>query len=275
MNIKRVLTHNGMFHADEVLAIAGIKREFPNVEILRISRDSIPEEDLKNPEVWIVDIGGVYAPKTGQYDHHQASNLEASCTIVFKKLWESLWKEKGVSWWYLKNHLLNYVSDVDKGLILERGEIPTFNSLIRTLNGKWEDSDLNFSKALLIAEISLEGYISSSISFEEEFTPFKEVAILDESRNYAMILGARAQKFAHWKQYLEVLEWDECKYLITEVSTEGKTSYKVISRNSIEWPISKHPEQTFLHNSGFLCDTGSLESARDMVRLSINKLKNK
>jgi uncharacterized UPF0160 family protein len=66
-NLKRIVTHNGNFHTDEVFACAVLSiLNDGAVEILR-SRD---------PEVWatgdyVVDVGGVYDEAKGRFDHHQ------------------------------------------------------------------------------------------------------------------------------------------------------------------------------------------------------------
>lgn len=59
-------THNGEFHADDVLAVAAL-RLIVNVNIIR-TRDpaKLAECDV------IVDVGAVYDPATGRFDHHQS-----------------------------------------------------------------------------------------------------------------------------------------------------------------------------------------------------------
>ena len=66
--IKRIGTHNGTFHCDEVLACYLVTRlpEYRHAEIIR-TRD--PKE-LATCQV-VVDVGGVYDPSKHRYDHHQ------------------------------------------------------------------------------------------------------------------------------------------------------------------------------------------------------------
>ena len=64
---KEILTHPGSAHKDEFLACcllistndAPIKRREPT------------PEDLKNPEMAVVDVGGEHLPEMGNFDHHQ------------------------------------------------------------------------------------------------------------------------------------------------------------------------------------------------------------
>ena len=65
-----VITHNGVFHADDVVAVVLLtmfgKMMNINVEIVR-SRDpaGVAKADV------VVDVGGVYDPENGKFDHHQ------------------------------------------------------------------------------------------------------------------------------------------------------------------------------------------------------------
>jgi len=70
MAAKKIGTHNGTFHCDEVLACFMLKQlaEFKNAEIVR-SRDPklLDECDI------VVDVGGVFDPVRMRFDHHQKS----------------------------------------------------------------------------------------------------------------------------------------------------------------------------------------------------------
>ncbi|EGR33761.1 hypothetical protein IMG5_039660 [Ichthyophthirius multifiliis] len=71
MQTKKVATHSGCFHCDEVLACTMLTRytnEFKNCSITR-TRDQkiIDEHDI------VVDVGGLYDPSKHRYDHHQNS----------------------------------------------------------------------------------------------------------------------------------------------------------------------------------------------------------
>ena len=65
-----IVTHNGKFHADESLAVAILKRlpEYKSAKVIRTRDISI----INTADV-VVDVGGVYDPKTYRYDHHQPS----------------------------------------------------------------------------------------------------------------------------------------------------------------------------------------------------------
>lgn len=66
-NLKKIVTHSGNFHTDEVFACA----------VLSILNDGAVEiVRSRDPEVWatadyVVDVGGVYDEAKGRFDHHQ------------------------------------------------------------------------------------------------------------------------------------------------------------------------------------------------------------
>lgn len=61
----RIGTHDGSFHADEVLAIAILTSIFPNHHIIR-TRDP----DTLSWVDCVVDVGGIYDHSNRRYDHH-------------------------------------------------------------------------------------------------------------------------------------------------------------------------------------------------------------
>lgn len=63
-----IVTHNGWYHADDVLAVSVLSVLYPNAEIIR-TRD---EEVIKNSDI-AVDVGNEYIPNKNRYDHHQVN----------------------------------------------------------------------------------------------------------------------------------------------------------------------------------------------------------
>jgi hypothetical protein len=67
MSLTLILTHPGGSHKDELLAcslLAAVHR----VPIVR--REPTPE-DLADPTIAVVDVGGEHAPERNNFDHHQ------------------------------------------------------------------------------------------------------------------------------------------------------------------------------------------------------------
>ncbi len=62
----RIVTHSGKFHADDAWAVAALNILFPEAEIVR-TRDPA----LVEAADFAVDVGGVWDPSNGRFDHHQ------------------------------------------------------------------------------------------------------------------------------------------------------------------------------------------------------------
>ncbi len=67
---KKLITHSGSFHADEVFACATLsimlEAQGETFKIIR-TRD---EEKIKRGD-YVFDVGGIYDPKINRFDHHQ------------------------------------------------------------------------------------------------------------------------------------------------------------------------------------------------------------
>lgn len=63
---KKIATHSGSFHADDVFGVAVLAAVFPDHELVR-TRDA-SEIDAAD---FVVDVGGVWDPAKGRFDHHQ------------------------------------------------------------------------------------------------------------------------------------------------------------------------------------------------------------
>jgi uncharacterized UPF0160 family protein len=61
-----IATHSGKFHADDICAVTVLDIVFPGCELVRTrDLDRIAQADFA------VDVGGVWDPQTGRFDHHQ------------------------------------------------------------------------------------------------------------------------------------------------------------------------------------------------------------
>src|SRR5690349_14962788 len=61
-----IVTHGGKFHADDAWAVAVIKVLHPEAELVRTRDQAI----IDRGDV-VIDVGGIWDPATGRFDHHQ------------------------------------------------------------------------------------------------------------------------------------------------------------------------------------------------------------
>ena len=64
-----IATHSGTFHTDEVTAYAVLRYLFP-ANILIRTRDA----ELIDGANLAIDVGHIYDPVRGRFDHHQANS---------------------------------------------------------------------------------------------------------------------------------------------------------------------------------------------------------
>jgi len=85
-----IATHSGKFHADDVWAVAVLTIVFPGCELVR-TRDPARIEAAD----FAVDVGGVWDPSTGRFDHHQKGFAGARQSGVAYASAGLVWKEHG------------------------------------------------------------------------------------------------------------------------------------------------------------------------------------
>ena len=85
-----IATHSGKFHADDVWAVMVLDLVFPGCELVR-TRDQarIAAADFA------VDVGGVWEPQTGRFDHHQKGFSGARQSGVLYASAGLVWREHG------------------------------------------------------------------------------------------------------------------------------------------------------------------------------------
>jgi uncharacterized UPF0160 family protein len=85
-----IATHSGKFHADDVWAVTVLDIVFPGCELIR-TRD--PE--LIRAADFAVDVGGIWDPQTGRFDHHQKGFEGARLSGVVYASAGLVWKTHG------------------------------------------------------------------------------------------------------------------------------------------------------------------------------------
>ena len=85
-----IVTHSGKFHADDAWAVAALKILFPQAEVIR-TRDTARVEAAD----FAVDVGGVWDPALGRFDHHQKGFDGARPTGVPYASAGLVWKQYG------------------------------------------------------------------------------------------------------------------------------------------------------------------------------------
>ena len=85
-----IVTHGGKFHADDAWAVAVIKVLHPEAELVRTRDQAI----IDRGDV-VIDVGGIWDPATGRFDHHQKGFSGARQSGVPYASAGLVWREYG------------------------------------------------------------------------------------------------------------------------------------------------------------------------------------
>jgi uncharacterized UPF0160 family protein len=208
-NNKKLITHDGSFHADDIFAAAALsmmlEKEGKNVEIIR-SRD---------PEIWktgdyVFDVGGIYDEEKNLFDHHQAGGAGkgpfgvdySSLGLVWKKFGEKISGSKK-SAEIIEKRLCAPIDAVDNGIDLTENKYEIapyyiqsfFHSMVPTWKEGDEKIDLIFLECVEIAKkVLLREIIQANDLVEAEETVLK---VYSESGNKKIIVVDKNYPFEY------------------------------------------------------------------------------
>lgn len=191
-----IATHNGKFHADDVFGVALLRQLYPSAQVVR-TRD----QEILNQADIVLDVGGVFDPKTLRFDHHQLSSGARESGILYSAfglLWQHYGKEfcgNDSVWQKIDSRLVTAIDAVDNGQDLY--EVSDFGTRPFDLSeylglfnpiGQDEDFDTQFEVAVGLATTVLlrlkaryEDVIAAQEYFLEEYskTPDPRYVVLD------------------------------------------------------------------------------------------------
>lgn len=203
------ITHNGVFHADEVFATALLSM-ISGVRLIRTR--SVKAED-KPEGVIMYDIGGKYSVWDKVFDHHQKDfsliHEDRTKLSSFGMLWylygrfvlcdvyDCPTRYIELAFNDINNRLVKWTDDRDNGQLPQSEEL-TISSMISSFNPAWDEESPNenacFVKAVDFAYTVLNNLIRSVVS------EYKAVDIVEdkigEAEGKVLNLGSY---IAHWQ----------------------------------------------------------------------------
>lgn len=248
----KIITHNGIFHADEVFAVAllysTIFRDKEDDCILHRTRN-IAATDYTDDNVWIIDVGGIYDPSKKLFDHHHDATLPASCILVLDYLLSS-----GHISTELYNELykpLKAVSDIDTGGFAQFNGFQV-NSLIKSFNCIGQEG---FNASLDVCMCYIETCIDSVKQGEESLKLWENAEKIGDHIRVC-------EKFPiHWKRY------DNARYIVYPL--DGK--WNVLTINSELHPLVANGKETFIHAGKFLAVYENKQDAIDSLNHTLEQ----
>lgn len=155
-----VATHNGPFHADDVLSFA-LVRTFvdPAASVVRTrDKDVLAGADM------VFDVGGDYEPDALRFDHHQASYQGPLSSAGMVLAWlKATGKVDPALADFLNARMVLYVDDVDNGRVAPKANVPCFTTLVDGYNrgcSELSEFDTRFLDAARMAADALRGLMA-------------------------------------------------------------------------------------------------------------------
>jgi len=186
--IKYCITHNGLFHADDVFATAWLSKYF-NLDVCENNfhrTNDIKQCEMDNPDIIIYDIGLTYSKSKKIFDHHQKDKPHrdngypyAAFGLIFQEyndLPEFVYNT-------LVNRLVIPIELADNGMA--QIDVPHYsiNHVINLFNHINDDNNTcryaNFIEAVKIASIVIDKEISLAIKQEEDYKSIISSKIID------------------------------------------------------------------------------------------------
>ncbi|UYI28126.1 MYG1 protein [Encephalitozoon cuniculi] len=296
----KLITHNERFHYDEVLASCILLRIYPDAEIVR-TRDKtlIDSGDI------VYDVGGVFDPGLGRFDHHQRTFFEtfspkysvklSSSGLIFKYFHRKLLSLYGIessSRTYdlvvdkIYSEFFLYADAIDNGQDIY-GEIKprSIADLVNLFNvdGSGRDAETEgFYEVLRIVDKDLDNYMKRiklwTDNYEHMENKIKEtsgpILVLDKHYSTDLVLEIEAQNgkdfkfmvFPHRGAY-RVIAIPKHKGTFETKNPLRKEWRGLVNEELVE--ASGIEGCTFVHSSGFMGINSTLENALKMCTESL------
>jgi uncharacterized UPF0160 family protein len=164
--MKKLITHNGSFHTDDIFAAATLSLVLEKKgEAFEIIRTRDPE--IINSGDYVFDVGGVYDEEKNRFDHHQVGGAGrrvfgegddrveieyAACGLVWKKFGIELTQSiEAVG--FLDKRLFAPIDANDNGFDLVERKYKVFpysiQDFFRVMRPTWNEKDLEVDKMFL------------------------------------------------------------------------------------------------------------------------------
>jgi len=291
--MKKIVTHNGKFHSDDVFAVAtlGLVLGEEPFEVLR-TRDP---EVIKNGD-YVVDIGGEYKEEENKFDYHQIGGAGergngipyASFGLVWKKFGAGLCGSPEVAL-RIDEKLAQVVDAGDNGVdIVKEYVFPevynyTITGVVNMFRPTWKEKDVSFDEKFLEAVSLVRQILEREIKVTKD-----QVEVEDKIReNYnkaedkkLIIFKGEEEDYGRENVVRVLLDYPEPLYAVSYRSDVGNWQIVAINKDKKTFETRKPfpeewrglrdeelvkatgvPDAIFCHRGGFMCVAGRREGA--------------
>lgn len=285
-NHIQVVTHDGIFHADELLACAALSVAYgrDNLAIIRTRDAKILDLATSEEDTWVVDVGGDFNPSMLNFDHHMRDfnvpNRHGNKLSSFGMVVEALLRRSFFS--EVRQQLLDFSNKVD---LMDNGIKKAEDlSFISVFNSYSDNEEFSFYAALQTAIAYLRSLINkwkedhlTNLRLNDALGNMTEDGIIYHS-SYIPV-DERANAIPEAK--LVVYKSKTGTYNIQSVNVTETKDFSVRCPAPSEWLGLRDNELirasgglplTFCHAGGFLTvtSTNDIDEALRVARIIIN-----
>lgn len=287
---KTIATHSGIYHADDVFAVATLRLLFPGAVVIRTR-----EEELIQKADFIVDVGGMYEPTHCRFDHHQSgfsmNRLNgipyATFGLVWKEFGERLAGPEGAK--IIDQKLVSPIDALDNAFPIDTPLIDgikrydvsdVFNAFMQRPDASDEDMHKSFMLVVEIAQnLILKEIETSELVIEARIEVEKDYKKAPDKR--IITLG----KLLPWK---EILSGKHEPLFVVFPRTDGRwaaqsvpiSKYSFIVRHQFpaDWAgktgedlalVTGVKDAVFCHNGRFIAVAKTYEGATTLANLAL------
>lgn len=291
-NNKKLITHNGSFHADDIFATVTLslllEKKEESFEIIR-TRD---EEIIKNGD-YVFDVGGIYDAEKNKFDHHQVggagrheNGIEyAAFGLVWQKFGEEVCGSKEIAD-RLEEKFVTPIDANDNGINLyelKREIAPyTIQDIFLAFRPTWKEEEdydkpflelVDFAKKILIREIKkMEDIILAESAVEKCYAESidKKIIVLDDHYPWGEIV-------ANYPEPIFVISPKADMWRV-ECVRKQKFSFENKKNLPLAWAglrdeelqkVTGVPDAIFCHRALFLTVAGSKEGAMKLAQIAL------
>jgi len=293
MSKKKIITHDGHFHSDDIFAVATLLLILDDAKVIR-TRD----EDVISKGDFVVDVGGIYDPEKNLFDHHQKGGAGlrengipyASFGLVWNKFGEKLCGFLEAAD-IVDDKLVQPTDAGDNGVntyIHLNGIHPyTVSKFFTSMVPTWkeeQDFDGAFFKTLDVAKEILKREILIAQSLIEatglirdiyDKTKDKRIIILDENIPASGFLRSQPEPI-----FIVKPRKGEGAWQVVGISKQEDTDHFSGRKKELpeQWAGKRGKElqmvtgvsdAIFCHTGRFMCVTGSKEGAIKLAKIAL------
>jgi len=268
----KIVSHPGSAHKDDFLSVSVLLATLEHAEIFR--REPT-EEDLNDPDTYVVDVGLELAPERHNFDHHQDRSLPCAFHLVMQHLGHHDAAMLMFAWY-------PHMSMMD-------------------VSGPYRTAEhLGVDSSVLFASSSpIDGYIISTYASLESLNAQNPLYNLMKSlgENMIALIGRKMERLERLKSEAKVIEIKHLKAVASDIDNSPKLALELYlrflddenivmsitpSNRGDGWEllrlgdntivdfrvIENNQEILFVHGSGFLAKTHTRLPMEEVVELA-------